>query len=271
MPIPAELQSLLSELKISPPTKEHAAVETVEALVAAVPDMGCSFSKNLLIKDKKAGLYLVVVTVDRKVDMKVLAGKLGLSGANFRFADEAALKEKLGVGKGAASALAVMNDAAGDVKIVLDKELMAAAGIGCHPLRNDTTCVLTPEQLLQFLARAKHEPIIIDFEGAVVGAPGAPKPPKEAKAPKAPQEPKEGGGKKKESGGDGDQKGIQYTKEGNFSEWYQQVIVKSEMIDFYDISGCYILRPWSYMIWEAIQSFLDGKIKTLGEIGRAHV
>ena len=32
MPIPAELQSLLSELKISPPTKEHAAVETVEAL-----------------------------------------------------------------------------------------------------------------------------------------------------------------------------------------------------------------------------------------------
>ena len=36
------------------------------------------------------------------------------------------------------------------------------------------------------------------------------------------------------------------------------------MIDFYDISGCYILRPWAYMIWEAIQSFLDGKIKTLG-------
>ena len=32
---------------------------------------------------------------------------------------------------------------------MLDKELMGAAGIGCHPLRNDTTCVLTPEQLLQ--------------------------------------------------------------------------------------------------------------------------
>ena len=36
------------------------------------------------------------------------------------------------------------------------------------------------------------------------------------------------------------------------------------MIDFYDISGCYILRPWSYSIWEQIQSFLDGLIKTLG-------
>ena len=32
----------------------------------------------------------MVVTADRKVDMKVLAGKLGLSGTNFRFADEAA-------------------------------------------------------------------------------------------------------------------------------------------------------------------------------------
>ena len=100
----------------------------------------------------------------------------------------------------------------------------------------------------------------------MVGAPGAPKPaaaPKAPKAPKAAQEPKEGG-KKKDGGGDADQKGIQYSKEANFAEWYQQVIVKAEMIDFYDISGCYILRPWAYMIWEAIQSFLDGKIKTLG-------
>ena len=44
--------------------------------------------------------------------------------------------------------------------------------------------------------------------------------------------------------------GIQYTKEQNFSEWYQQVITKSDLIEYYDISGCYILRPRSYFIWE---------------------
>lgn len=38
----------------------------------------------------------------------------------------------------------------------------------------------------------------------------------------------------------------------------------SEMIDYYDISGCYILRPWSYSIWEQIQSFFDANIKALG-------
>lgn len=36
------------------------------------------------------------------------------------------------------------------------------------------------------------------------------------------------------------------------------------MIDYYDISGCYVLRPWSYAIWEAIQGYFDGEIKKLG-------
>lgn len=47
-----------------------------------------------------------------------------------------------------------------------------------------------------------------------------------------------------------DQRGIEYTKESNFSKWYSQVITKSELIEYYDISGCYILRPNSYFIWE---------------------
>jgi prolyl-tRNA synthetase len=29
------------------------------------------------------------------------------------------------------------------------------------------------------------------------------------------------------------------------------------MLDYYDISGCYILRPWSYTIWQTIQSEHD--------------
>lgn len=33
------------------------------------------------------------------------------------------------------------------------------------------------------------------------------------------------------------------------------------MLDYYDISGCYILRPWAYSIWEKIQAYLDNLIK----------
>lgn len=36
------------------------------------------------------------------------------------------------------------------------------------------------------------------------------------------------------------------------------------MIEYYEISGCYILRPLSFYIWEQIQGFIDARIKTLG-------
>lgn len=58
--------------------------------------------------------------------------------------------------------------------------------------------------------------------------------------------------------------GMQARKEENLSDWFSQVITKSEMIEYYDVSGCYILRPWSYAIWERIKDFFDGEIKKLG-------
>jgi len=42
------------------------------------------------------------------------------------------------------------------------------------------------------------------------------------------------------------------------------VITKAELIEYYEISGCYILRPNSYYIWEQIQGFIDSRIKAHG-------
>ncbi|KAG8817203.1 hypothetical protein FRC19_011494, partial [Serendipita sp. 401] len=53
-------------------------------------------------------------------------------------------------------------------------------------------------------------------------------------------------------------------KEVDFSSWYTSVLVKSEMLDYYDVSGCYILKPWSYSIWQTIQTWFDAHIKELG-------
>ena len=57
---------------------------------------------------------------------------------------------------------------------------------------------------------------------------------------------------------------MSYKKDDQFTEWYSEVIVKSEMISYYAVSGCYILRPWSFRIWEQIQGFFDKEIKDLG-------
>lgn len=42
------------------------------------------------------------------------------------------------------------------------------------------------------------------------------------------------------------------------------MLVKGAFISYYDISGCYILEPASYAIWETIKTFFDSKIKPIG-------
>lgn len=99
---------------------------------------------------------------------------------------------------------------------------------------------------------------------------------KENKSEKQNKQPKQGDGqKKKEAGsssgggaGEGPKKqtrlGLEAKKEENLADWYSQVITKSEMIEYYDVSGCYVLRPWAFAIWESIKEFFDREIRKLG-------
>ncbi|MBR9690253.1 proline--tRNA ligase [Candidatus Woesearchaeota archaeon] len=65
--------------------------------------------------------------------------------------------------------------------------------------------------------------------------------------------------KKKES-----ELGLTATKDKDFSQWYTQVIQKAELIEYTDVSGCIIFRPYSYAIWEKIQAYMDKLIKVRG-------
>lgn len=100
--------------------------------------------------------------------------------------------------------------------------------------------------------------------------PRKPTPAKKEKSPKPPPQKKkqaeeklpstdESSGLKKQT-----RLGMEAKKEENLSDWYSQVIVKGEMIEYYDVSGCYVLRPWSFAIWETIKDFLDKEIKKMG-------
>ncbi|XP_004500915.1 proline--tRNA ligase, cytoplasmic-like isoform X2 [Cicer arietinum] len=57
---------------------------------------------------------------------------------------------------------------------------------------------------------------------------------------------------------------LTYRKGENFEEWYSEVVVKSELIEYYDdISGLYILRPWAIAMWEILHDFFDPEIKKM--------
>lgn len=58
--------------------------------------------------------------------------------------------------------------------------------------------------------------------------------------------------------------GITVKKDQDFSEWYTQLLQKAELIEYSAVSGCYILRPNSYHIWEKVQEFFDKLIKADG-------
>ncbi|KAL6570883.1 hypothetical protein OROGR_000433 [Orobanche gracilis] len=56
---------------------------------------------------------------------------------------------------------------------------------------------------------------------------------------------------------------LTYRKDENFHDWYSEVVVSAELIECYDISGLYILRPSAMEIWEILQSFFDLEIKKM--------
>ena len=50
----------------------------------------------------------------------------------------------------------------------------------------------------------------------------------------------------------------------DFSQWYTDVILKTELCDYSPVRGCMIVRPYGYAIWENIQQILDGMFKRDG-------
>jgi prolyl-tRNA synthetase len=54
------------------------------------------------------------------------------------------------------------------------------------------------------------------------------------------------------------------TREGDFAQWYQEVIAEAEMAEESGVRGCMVIRPWGYGIWERIQALMDAQIKAAG-------
>ncbi|MDD2580181.1 MAG: proline--tRNA ligase, partial [Eubacteriales bacterium] len=52
--------------------------------------------------------------------------------------------------------------------------------------------------------------------------------------------------------------------ETDFTQWYTDVVLKAELIDYSAVKGCMILRPYGFAIWENIQSDLDRRFKDTG-------
>ncbi len=53
-------------------------------------------------------------------------------------------------------------------------------------------------------------------------------------------------------------------KSENISDWYNDLVLKSELADYGPVKGTMIIRPYGYAIWENAQKILDGMFKSDG-------
>jgi Ala-tRNA(Pro) deacylase len=158
-----ELFARLDALGIRTRTVRHPSVFTVAEAKAHRDELPGAHTKNLFLKDRKGELWLVVTDEDRPLDLKRLSRQIG--AAPLSFGRPALLVDVLGVAPGSVTPFAVVNDADGRVRLVLDAALMLADALNVHPLVNSATTAIAPADLVRFVSASGHEPLIVDLDG----------------------------------------------------------------------------------------------------------
>ena len=107
--------------------------------------------KNLFLRNQKGTRhYLVILSVTKRADLRMVAGHIGDGKLSFASADR--LLRYLGVTPGSVSPFGLIHDADHHVRVFLDRELKGALRISFHPNINTRTLVLTLGDFERYLA-----------------------------------------------------------------------------------------------------------------------
>jgi prolyl-tRNA synthetase len=59
------------------------------------------------------------------------------------------------------------------------------------------------------------------------------------------------------------------TRAEDFSEWYNQLVVRADLADYAPVRGCMVVKPYGWALWENITSWLDAEFKKTGHVNAA--
>jgi Ala-tRNA(Pro) deacylase len=155
----ADLFAVFDQLGISYSTVEHPPFLTVEEgrpWHDKIPGLHC---KNLFIKDRRGGVWLVVMPGEKRADLTRLE-KL-LSAPRFSFAKAELLARILELTPGSVTPFGLMNDTDRVVTVVLDQDMLESEWVNYHPLRNDASTTLRSADLVKFVRALGYEPRIL--------------------------------------------------------------------------------------------------------------
>jgi len=55
-------------------------------------------------------------------------------------------------------------------------------------------------------------------------------------------------------------------KEENYSQWYNDIVVKADLAESSAVRGCMVIKPYGYAIWEKMQAIMDKMFKDTGHV-----
>ena len=56
------------------------------------------------------------------------------------------------------------------------------------------------------------------------------------------------------------------TRAANYSEWYNELVVKGQLADHSAVRGCMVIKPYGYALWENMRDQLDKMFKETGHV-----
>lgn len=56
------------------------------------------------------------------------------------------------------------------------------------------------------------------------------------------------------------------SRDTDFAQWYTDVVLKTNLVDYSPVRGCMVIKPYGYAIWELIQAQLDKRFKETGHV-----
>lgn len=158
----ADLYAFFREHGIAWEHHSHPPLYTVEESQQLRGDLPGAHVKNMFLKDRRDGLWLVTCLEDRRIRIRDLEKEVGAQKCSFGKPE--LLWEALGVEPGAVTPFALINDSAHKVRIVLDAQMLEQNPINAHPLKNDATTAISAADFRRFLELTGHMPVIVDFD-----------------------------------------------------------------------------------------------------------
>lgn len=154
---------LLEKLGVEFERADHEFADTIEACHEIEKVLGCEICKNLLLTNRQmTDIYLLLLPGDKPFKTKILSKQINT--ARLSFATPEQMLSALNLTPGSVTVLGLMNDKKGDVRLLIDRDLLKDEYLGCHPCINSSTLKLRTSDVIEKLIPAmNHEITWVDL------------------------------------------------------------------------------------------------------------